>query len=55
VATRAPGTFRATWPDVSDVAGLADEAGFEAMVPVARWKGFGGATGFNGHSFETYT
>jgi alkanesulfonate monooxygenase SsuD/methylene tetrahydromethanopterin reductase-like flavin-dependent oxidoreductase (luciferase family) len=55
VATRAAGTLRATWPDVSDVARLADEAGFEAMVPVARWKGFGGATGFNGHSFETYT
>jgi len=47
--------MRAAWPDVSDVARLADEAGFEAMVPVARWKGFGGATSFNGDSFETYT
>ena len=54
-ATRAPGTLRANWPDVLEVARLADQAGFEAMVPVARWKGFGGATNFNGPSFETYT
>jgi alkanesulfonate monooxygenase SsuD/methylene tetrahydromethanopterin reductase-like flavin-dependent oxidoreductase (luciferase family) len=55
VAVRAPGTFQATWPDVLDVTHLADEAGFEAMVPVARWRGFGGATNFNGSCFETYT
>lgn len=54
-ATRAPGTLRATWPEVLEVARLADQAGFEAMVPVARWKGFGGPTNFNGSSFETYT
>ena len=34
---------------------LADKAGFEALVPVARWKGFGGQTNFNGSCFETYT
>jgi alkanesulfonate monooxygenase SsuD/methylene tetrahydromethanopterin reductase-like flavin-dependent oxidoreductase (luciferase family) len=31
----------------------ADCAGFEALVPVARWKGFGGATDFNGTCYET--
>jgi alkanesulfonate monooxygenase SsuD/methylene tetrahydromethanopterin reductase-like flavin-dependent oxidoreductase (luciferase family) len=40
---------------VSEVARLADEAGFEALVPVARWKGFGGPTNFSGDSFETFT
>jgi FMNH2-dependent dimethyl sulfone monooxygenase len=55
VATRAPGTLEAAWPSVLDVAQTADRAGFEAMVPVARWKGFGGPTNFNGASFETYT
>ena len=34
---------------------MADRAGFEALVPVARWKGFGGKTNFNGDSFESYT
>jgi hypothetical protein len=33
----------------------ADKAGFEALIPVARWEGFGGATNFNGATFETYT
>src|SRR5260370_34529768 len=28
---------------------------FEAIVPVARWRGFGGATNFNGESFETFS
>jgi len=40
---------------VLEVAQLADAAGFEALVPVARWRGFGGATNFSGDSFETYT
>src|SRR5579884_2704452 len=54
-ATTAEGTLDATWPATLEVAQLADEAGIEAMVPVARWKGFGGPTNFNGDSFETYT
>jgi FMNH2-dependent dimethyl sulfone monooxygenase len=54
-ATTAEGTLEATWPATLEVARLADEAGIEAMVPVARWKGFGGPTNFNGDSFETYT
>ena len=28
---------------------------FEAIVPVARWRGFGGVTNFAGPGFETYT
>ena len=54
-ATKAEGTLEATWPATSGVAQLADAAGIEAMVPVARWKGFGGPTQFNSASFETYT
>ena len=29
--------------------------GFEMLVPIARWRGFGGTTDFNGICFETYT
>lgn len=54
-ATMAEGTLPATWPSTREVATLADEAGIEALVPVARWKGFGGPTNYNGQSFETYT
>ena len=34
---------------------LAEQAGFEAAVPVARWRGFEGASNPWGESFETYT
>ncbi len=33
----------------------AEDAGFEATVPFARWRGFEGATNPWGQSFETYT
>jgi alkanesulfonate monooxygenase SsuD/methylene tetrahydromethanopterin reductase-like flavin-dependent oxidoreductase (luciferase family) len=55
VATQADGRLPATWPATLDVATLADRAGLEALVPVARWRGFGGPTNFSGESFETYT
>ncbi len=55
VATQVPRGLPATWPATLEVARLADDAGFEALVPVARWKGFGGVTNFSGDSFETYT
>lgn len=44
-----------TWPSMIELARLADAYGYEALVPVARWKGFGGETNFNGTNFETYT
>ena len=49
------GAFQATWPEVVRISRIADDAGFEALVPVARWRGFGGKTNFNGTNFETYT
>jgi dimethylsulfone monooxygenase len=53
--TEAEGRLETTWPNTKRIALLADRAGLEAMVPVARWKGFGGPTNFNGSCFETYT
>lgn len=54
-ATQAEGTLEASWPATREIAILADQAGLEALVPVARWKGFGGPTNFNARCFETYT
>src|SRR5205814_6403666 len=34
---------------------LADAAGLEFLLPVARWHGYGGATDRQGTSFETLT
>jgi alkanesulfonate monooxygenase SsuD/methylene tetrahydromethanopterin reductase-like flavin-dependent oxidoreductase (luciferase family) len=53
--TTIDGVFHPTWDNVLDLTGAADAAGFEALVPVARWRGFGGKTNFNGACFETFT
>ncbi len=47
--------FVTTWPNTLATAQAADALGLEALVPVARWKGFGGKSNFNGTNFETYT
>lgn len=49
------GVLRADWPSTLALARMSDEMEFEALVPVGRWKGFGGATNFNGAGFESYT
>lgn len=54
-ATTAEGHWEATWPANVEMVTLADQAGLEAFIPVARWRGFGGKTNFNGTCFETYT
>jgi Luciferase-like monooxygenase len=49
------GTLEATWDNTLELARLADSMQFEALVPVGRWKGFGGVTDFNGRGFETFS
>lgn len=55
IMSHAPTTYEITWAHTKEIAQRADALGFEAMIPVARWKGFGGSTNFNGNCFETYT
>jgi alkanesulfonate monooxygenase SsuD/methylene tetrahydromethanopterin reductase-like flavin-dependent oxidoreductase (luciferase family) len=47
-----PERWQASWEDNLQLAQLADEIGIEAMVPIARWKGYGGDSNPNGWSFE---
>src|SRR5262245_42225047 len=49
------GRLDISWPNTVALAKLADEMEFEAIVPVARWQGFGGATNPQGPGFEAYT
>jgi dimethylsulfone monooxygenase len=49
------GTLRISWPNTLALARLADEMELEAIVPVGRWRGFGGKLNFNGAGFETYS
>jgi alkanesulfonate monooxygenase SsuD/methylene tetrahydromethanopterin reductase-like flavin-dependent oxidoreductase (luciferase family) len=49
------GRLDITWRNTVTLARLAEEMEFEALVPVARWHGFGGATNPQGPGFEAYT
>src|SRR3984885_11295249 len=53
--TTAEDRHTVSWPTNLAIAQTADKYGYEAMVPVARWRGFGGESNFNGTNFETYT
>src|SRR6059058_2295045 len=45
--------WEASWENNVKLAQLADAVGIECMVPIARWKGYGGASNPNGSSFES--
>lgn len=51
--TEAEGTLQVGWDESVRITLAAEKAGIEAVVPVARWRGFGGTTNFNHRSFET--
>ncbi len=53
--TRVPERWPALWPEIVEVAQMADRAGLEFFLPIARWKGFGGQTNSREWSFETLT
>lgn len=53
--TRVPERWPATWPGIIKAAQIADRAGLEFFLPIARWKGFGGEMNSRQHSFETFT
>jgi alkanesulfonate monooxygenase SsuD/methylene tetrahydromethanopterin reductase-like flavin-dependent oxidoreductase (luciferase family) len=53
--TTVPERWSGTWSDCLRLAREADEAGFEFMLPVGRWKGYGGDTDYQGETLETVT
>src|SRR5919202_5142108 len=52
--TTAPEALKTSWRNSRFIAQMADQAGLEAIVPVARWNGFGGPSNFNRPCFQTY-
>jgi alkanesulfonate monooxygenase SsuD/methylene tetrahydromethanopterin reductase-like flavin-dependent oxidoreductase (luciferase family) len=54
-ATTVPERWQNTFEENIRLAQMADAAGLECMVPIGRWKGYGGATNFEGSTFETIT
>ncbi len=53
--TTVPERWAARWEDILAVTRMADAAGLDFFLPIARWKGFGGVTNVRHHSFETLT
>jgi alkanesulfonate monooxygenase SsuD/methylene tetrahydromethanopterin reductase-like flavin-dependent oxidoreductase (luciferase family) len=51
----APERWKADWPDVVKATIMADEAGFDFILPVAKWHGYGGKSNNLNRSFETLT
>ncbi len=49
------GQPQAVWPEQVRIAQRAEQVGFEAMVPLARWRGHGGRTNPQHRTFETFT
>ena len=54
-ATTLAERWSASWPDCLALARLADDAGIDFILPIGRWKGYGGATDFHGTTLETVT
>src|SRR5437867_3757408 len=53
--TTAEGTLTPTWAENARIARAVDEAGWEFLLPLGRWRGSGGLTDFNGRSFDVFT
>ena len=54
-ATKVPERWSASWQDCVKLARMADDAGIDFMLPIGRWKGYGGDTDFHGTTLETMT
>ena len=50
-----PERWTGNWEDNLALARMADDAGIEFMLPVGRWKGYGGDTDYMGTTLETIT
>jgi alkanesulfonate monooxygenase SsuD/methylene tetrahydromethanopterin reductase-like flavin-dependent oxidoreductase (luciferase family) len=53
--TTAPESWSPSWENNIQVARLAEEAGLEFVLPIGRWRGYGGESDFQGTSLETIT
>ncbi len=53
--TTVPERWTGNWQDNLALAQMADRAGIEFILPVGRWKGYGGDTDYMGTTLETIT
>src|SRR5499425_2865999 len=53
--TMVPERWSGSWADNLKLARMADDAGLDFLLPIARWKGYGGDTDYQGATLETLT
>ena len=53
--TKVPERWDNSWENNVTLARMLEDAGFDFILPVARWIGHGGETNFQGNSLETFT
>jgi FMNH2-dependent dimethyl sulfone monooxygenase len=53
--TKVPERWKAGWEEISNTARMADRAGFDFLLPLQRWRGYGGETDPRGWCMETTT
>jgi alkanesulfonate monooxygenase SsuD/methylene tetrahydromethanopterin reductase-like flavin-dependent oxidoreductase (luciferase family) len=53
--TAIPERWSGSWPDNLKLARMADQEGIDFLLPIARWKGYGGDTDYQGATLETLT
>ena len=52
--TKVPERWSGNWPDNLRLARMADEAGIEFLLPIGRWKGYGGEDRLSGHDARNH-
>jgi FMNH2-dependent dimethyl sulfone monooxygenase len=53
--TMVPERWSGSWADNLKLARMADDVGLDFLLPIARWKGYGGDTDYQGATLETMT
>ena len=53
--TKIPERWDSSWENNLKMGQMADQAGFDFLLPIARWIGYGGETNFHGSVLETIT
>jgi alkanesulfonate monooxygenase SsuD/methylene tetrahydromethanopterin reductase-like flavin-dependent oxidoreductase (luciferase family) len=53
--TKVPERWSGEWSDNLELARVADDAGLDFLLPIGRWKGYGGETEYQGATWETIT
>ena len=53
--TKVAERWSGNWEDNLALARMSDEAGLDFLLPIGRWKGYGGDTNYQDETFETVT